>query len=150
MVAFVGSFAVGLVLIAAIVFYAQKRPVDASLTWGEAMVASVFVFFCFFWAYGVVPQTWFNFYSGELKWRPDEFLIAPSGDPDWFKAPFSFSRGALAEILMTVIYGFFLTAHVGLFMLWNRRGKLQESQRRRALLRGRSGARRLARPGQTS
>ncbi len=150
MVAFVGSFAVGLALIAAIVGYAQKRPTTEPLTWGQAMVAAVFVFFCFFWAYGVVPQTWFNFYSGELKWRPDQLLIAPHGSPDWFKAPFTLSRAAVAEILMTVIYGFFLTAHVGLFILWNRRGKVQEAKARRAALRSASGGRRLARPGQMS
>lgn len=150
MVAFVGSFAVSFALIAAVVGYARKRPLDATLTWGEAMVAAVFVFFCFFWAYGVVPQTWFNFYSGELKWRPDQLLIAPSGSPEWFKAPFTLSRAAVAEILMTVIYGFFLTAHVGLFILWNRRGKLVQAQQRRAALRGASGRRRLARQGQMS
>ena len=151
MVAFAGSFAVSLVFIGAVFAYSKKRPANAPLTWGEAMVASVFAFFCFFWAYGVVPQTWILYSANELKMSPDHILIGHGGSL-LNAGPVKFSLGGLADILTTMIYGFYLTAHIALFMAWNHRGKTQEARRRKQLVRGESSGRRrsLARPGQTS
>jgi hypothetical protein len=50
-----------------------------------------------------------------------------------------------------VIYGFYLTASIALFIIWNKRGKTQEEARRKQLVRGgASGRRALARQGQSS
>jgi hypothetical protein len=53
MVALVTSTLVMLVMVGAIFPYMKRRPVGTPLTWGEAMFASVYVFFILFWAYGV-------------------------------------------------------------------------------------------------
>ena len=150
MVAFVGSFAVSLVLIGVVVAYSKRRPADVPVTWGEAMVASVFVFFCFFWAYGVVPQTWILYSANELKMSPDHIIIGHGGTL-LDGGPIKFSLGGLADIITTMIYGFYLTMSVVLFIVWNNRGKAQEKARRKQLVRGgASGRRALARPGQPS
>ena len=146
MVAFVGSFLVVFVMIGAVVAYGNKRPAGAPLTWGEAMVGSVFVFFCLFWAYGVVPESWILWSANELKWRPDQFLTGPHGT--LVKGPISFSKGGLADLITVLIYGFMINAQVVLFVFWNKRGKLQASAARDAAAKG--GRRRglLARKGQ--
>jgi hypothetical protein len=149
-VAFVGSFAVSLVLIGAVLAYSKRRPAGSPVTWGEAMVASVFVFFCFFWAYGVVPQTWILYSANELKMSPDHIIIGHGGTL-LDGGPVKFSLGGLADIITTVIYGFYLTASIALFIIWNKRGKTQEEARRKQLVRGgASGRRALARQGQSS
>ena len=55
MVAFVVSLVFTLAFLGAAFAYSRRRPPGATLTWGEAMVASAYVFFVMFLAYGVVP-----------------------------------------------------------------------------------------------
>ncbi len=146
MVAFIGSFIVAFILIGAIVWYGRRRPAGKPVTWGEAMVGATFVFFCMFWAYGVVPEAWINFFQNDLEWRPDQFLAGPHGT--LLKGPISFSKAALGDVITTVIYAFMIGAHISLFSFWNRRGKLQQDEARRAA--ARRGTRRplLSRKGQ--
>lgn len=146
MVAFIGSFIVAFILIGAIVWYGRRRPASKPVTWGEAMVGATFVFFCMFWAYGVVPEAWINFFQNDLEWRPDQFLAGPHGT--LLKGPISFSKAALGDVITTVIYAFMIGAHISLFSFWNRRGKLQQDEARRAA--ARRGTRRplLSRKGQ--
>ena len=56
MVAFVASLIVTALVVGGILAYQQRRPADQVLTWGEAMLGSVAVFFLMFWVYGVVPH----------------------------------------------------------------------------------------------
>ena len=56
MVAFIASVLVMVLLTALVIPMAKRRPVGTPLTWGEAMVASVYAFFLMFWVYGVVPH----------------------------------------------------------------------------------------------
>lgn len=146
MVAFIGSFIVALVLIAAIVAYGRRRPAGKPVTWGEAVVAGAFVFFCMFWAYGVVPEAWINYFQNDLKWRPDQLLIGPHGT--LFRGPVSFSKAALGDVITTVIYAFMIGADIALFMFWNRRGKLQADEARRDAVRHGGRRARLNRKGQ--
>ena len=146
MVAFVGSFLVVFLMIGAVVAYGNKRPAGVPVTWGEAMVGAVIVFFCLFWAYGAVPQAWMSWSANELKWRPDQYLTGPNGS--LVKGPISFSKGGLADLITVLIYGFMINAQVVLFIFWNKRGKLQADAARDDAVRG--GRRRgiLSRKGQ--
>jgi hypothetical protein len=145
-VAFIGSFLVALVLIGVIVWYGRRRPAGKPITWGEAMVGATFAFFCFFWAYAVVPEAWINFFQNDLEWRPDQYLAGPDGT--LLKGPIAFSKAALGDVITTVIYAFMVGAHLSLFSFWNRRGKLQADEARRDA--ARRGTRRplLSRKGQ--
>ncbi len=146
MVAFIGSFVVAFILIGVIVSYGRRRPADKPVTWGEAMIAAVFVFFCFIWAYGVVPEAWINYFQNDLQWRPDQLLTGPQGT--LLKGPISFSKAALGDVITTIIYAFMIGTHITLFSFWNKRGRLQAEAARRDD--ARSGGRRplLSRKGQ--
>lgn len=148
MVSFVGSMLVAFAMVAAVVAYGRKRTAGTPVTWGEAMVGSVIVFFCLFWAYGVVPETWILWSANELKWRPDHFLTGPHGT--LLKGPISLSMAGLGDIITVLIYGMMLNAQVGLFIFWNRRGKIQEAEKRTKAVRGNRSRGLLARKGQLS
>ncbi len=147
MVAFVGSFLVIFLLIGAVVWYGNKRPAPSPVTWGEAMVGAVFVFFGLFWAFGVVPQAWILWSANELKWRPDHYLTGPGGT--LLKGPISFSMAGLGDIITLLIYGFMLNAYAVLVVFWNKRAQVQAKARRTEEIRGgRRGL--LTRKGQLS
>jgi len=59
MVEFIVSLVITALLLSVYHWYDKKAPVDKKMTWGEAMIASVYVFAVFFWVYGVVPHFWY-------------------------------------------------------------------------------------------
>ena len=81
MVAFVISVMISVLLVAPIMVYARRRPIDAELTWGEAMVAATYVFFLLFWVYGVVPHQWLQWADSELT-GAEAALDSPEGPRD--------------------------------------------------------------------
>ena len=127
MVAFVGSILVTVIMAAGIAWYGKRRPVGKPLTWGEAMAASVYVFFLLFWAYGVVPDRWLAWADNELRWRPDKLLFGPGeilkprAEGGWL--PFTITWQTVRDIIATLIYGVMLTANAAGFVLWQNRGK---------------------------
>ncbi|MGH9246089.1 MAG: hypothetical protein ACRD29_17595 [Acidimicrobiales bacterium] len=144
MVALISSFLVGMVGIGAILWYGRRREIGAGLTWGEAIAGSTFAFFLMFWWYGVIPHQWLTWSGNELNWRPDALLFQP-GDWNSFLddvlnfvlpgsdyefpgtlPPFTMSKETVAHIIVTVIYGVALGAHVFLFMWWQGRGQRRE------------------------
>jgi hypothetical protein len=106
----------------AVVRYGKRRPVGAPLTWGEAIAAATFSFLLFFWAYGVVPHQWLTYAGNELRWRTDKLLLGPGKIFDRF-LPFTLNYEVIAHIIVVGIYGFFLTAHVAMWSIWQNRGK---------------------------
>jgi putative effector of murein hydrolase LrgA (UPF0299 family) len=120
MVAFIGSFVISLICLGVVVGYSKKRPADAPLTWGEAMLAAAFVFFALFWSFGVVPHTWFNWSANELHWASNKILAAPHGAG--ITLPFVVTKADIADIVMVAIYGFMLTNAVIGWKIWQGRG----------------------------
>ena len=135
MVAFVVSFAIALLGIGAIVLYGRRRPVGAPLSWGEALAAATYVFALMFWAYGVVPHQWLVWANNELRWTPSKKIVTV-GQWEIFNAPmppFTVDAEKLRDVVVVVIYGFYLTMHVALWMLWQNRGKRAEQRAQREL-----------------
>jgi len=136
-VAFVGSFIVALLGMGIVVAYGKRRPVGASLTWGEAIPAATFSFALMLWVYGVVPNQWLQWANNELEWNSAKVLVragqfTPLGD--WLRLPpFSMSYETLSHIIVAGIYGIFLGAHVAMWSMWNKRGKKAEQQAQRQL-----------------
>jgi hypothetical protein len=129
-IAFVLSLLIALVgFWGALRYGKRRRPLDASLSWGEAMVSSAFVFALMFWSYGVVPHQWLTWAGNELNWRPDVALVGPelpfTGDEGMFEylLPFSINYETLNHTVAVLIYGLFLTLHVAGWALWQDRGK---------------------------
>ena len=127
MVVFVASLIITFGLLALIVPMAKRRPVGTPLTWGEAMVASVYAFFLMFWAYGLVPHLWLEWSGNELGWRPDKILygpldiVKPQSMGGWF--PVTITYQTIRDIVATLIYVVLLGLQIFLWAWWQNRGK---------------------------
>ena len=64
-------------LIAGGVLYGKRRPVGKPLSWGEGMLAAIYVFFAMFMAYAVVPNQWLLHAQNGLGWRTDKKVYGP-------------------------------------------------------------------------
>jgi hypothetical protein len=126
-VAIVSALLILVVLCALLVPMAKRRPVGTPLTWGEAMVASVYAFFLMFWAYGVIPHLWLTWADNELQWRPDKLLfgpgaiLKPQAQGGWF--PMTLSYQTLRDLIAVLIYVIFLGGQMFLWAYWQNRGK---------------------------
>ena len=129
--ALVLSWLIALALTAGILEYAKRRPADAPLTWGEANVGAVYVFFLLFWAYGVVPHQWLTYADNELGWRVDKLLVGPTGigftNGEGLLAwalPFELTYLFVRDIIAVTIYGAILAGNVAMWNVWQNRGKV--------------------------
>lgn len=122
-VAFTGSLIVMFILAGIVVLYSKRRPKDAYLSWGEAMVASVFCTFGLFWAFGVVPHQWLIYSGSELAMRSDAILAGPNstGLMEW--SPIVISKQTLADLIAVSLYGLAFTLTVILWAVWQNRGQ---------------------------
>jgi hypothetical protein len=121
-VAFTGSLLVAIAMAAGVVVYAKRRPVGTPLSWGEAMAAAMYCTFGMFWAFGVVPDRWLTYAQGSLAMRSDAILAGP-GSTGWLKdIPIVISKGVVADIVATMIYGAATTGVVALWAVWQGRG----------------------------
>ena len=123
MVAFICTLLVGFAGVAAVVLFGGRRPVGAPLSWGEAMAAAVFAMFLFVWWYAVIPHQWLTWAGNELGWRTDKLLLEPTGNQ-----PLTVSYQAVRDLVAVVIYGVGIALHVGLWALWNDRGKRKPAE----------------------
>ncbi len=122
MVALISSSLLGiLVFVIPFAYFYKRRPTGAPLTWGQAMVASVWAFFLMFWWYGVVPHQWLTLADNEWAWRPDRAWNGP-GDI-MTKLPFNMSYLIARDLIAVVIYLVIIGANVAVWMMWQNRGK---------------------------
>ena len=127
MVALITSILVGLLLTWGILWYAKKRPVGTPVTWGEAMVGAVYVFFLAFVAYGVIPHQWLTLAENELSWRADRTFLGP-GDilkpkSQGGQFPFDVTYRTVSDSIAAVFYIVFLGTQIKLWGIWQSRGK---------------------------
>jgi hypothetical protein len=116
------SIVATLLVAVVVIVVGKRRPPGTYLTWGEAMVAAVWVFWGMFLAYGIVPHQWLDYADRELQWRKDKIVFGPFDIIDTL-LPFTISYEAVRDIVATVIYGLFITAQVLLFAWWQKRGQ---------------------------
>jgi len=62
-------FTIGLYL------WAKRRPVGQGLTWGEAFLGALVVFFYALVIYALVPNAWLQWCTSGLRWRSDKIGI---------------------------------------------------------------------------
>lgn len=131
MVAFVGSILVMILLASLIVPMAKRRPVGTPLTWGEAMVGSVWAYLLMFWGFGLVPHLWLTWADNELGWRPDRIvygpgdILKPQSMEGWL--PFTITYQTIRDLIAVTIYGILLVALVWMWIWWQNRGKRAEA-----------------------
>ena len=131
MVAFALSIVVTVALVGVILAYAKRRPVGTPVTWGEAMFGAMIVFFGMFWIYGVVPHQWLAWADNELNWRTDKLFVGPGGilraQAQGGAFPFTITYVVIRDIIASAIYVVGVGAQVGLWMIWQNRGKRAEA-----------------------
>lgn len=127
MTAFVASIFISGVLLAIVILVGKRRAPNTPLTWGEALLAGVFVFGLLLMVYGVVPNQWLQFADKDLKWRSDKLGI-PTG-PLPFAHHILLAKGikfggrgrilvtaqAIRDLVATVIY---IVAGLGQYYMW--------------------------------
>lgn len=125
--AFLFSFALTLALTGLVFVYGKRRPIGTPVSWGEAMIGSVYAFFVMFLAYGVVPHQWLVHVQNELGWQSDKMLNGPG---DIFKSqanggsfPFDINYLQVGDIIVTGIYGLFLGMQIYVWVWWQKRGQ---------------------------
>jgi hypothetical protein len=123
--AFLFSLILTTVMAVVAIPFGKRRPKGAPVTWGEAMVGSVYVFFVMFLAFGVVPHQFIVHADNDLGWRKDKMLNGPF---DLLKAqanggnfPFTISYEAVRDILVVVIHVYFIALMIYLFVWWQKR-----------------------------
>jgi hypothetical protein len=122
-----------LIIGTAIVFFVgNRRPPGTPLTWGEAIIASTFIFGLMLLAYGIVPNEWLKWADNQLLWRPDKLLLAISSKGIKFgqtstaiggRGRITVTYQALRDIIAATIYILMLGLHVGLWVAFQKRGR---------------------------
>ncbi len=137
MAALLTSTIFSLLMSFAIFAYARRRPIGTPVTWGEAMVGAVYVFFLAFLAYGVIPHQWLTLAENEWGFRADRILFGPGdivrpiSQGGWF--PFDITYRALSDIVATLFYVVFLGVQIWMWAAWQNRGKTAEARTKAAL-----------------
>jgi len=125
--AFLVSLALTLVLTFGALLYGKRRPIGTPFSWGESMLASVYVFGVMFIAYGIVPDRFIQHADKNLGWSKQKLLfgpfdiLKPKVYGGWF--PFTVSYQELRDIVVVVIHAVFFALQVWVWIVWQNRGK---------------------------
>lgn len=121
MVAFVFSVLATILACAVIPWYAKRRAPGTPLSWGEANIAALYVFFVMFLAWGIMPHQWLTYADNDLQWRRDKILLGPGDIID--KLPFTMTYEVIRDLIAVGIYGITLGGMIALWAMWQNRGK---------------------------
>jgi hypothetical protein len=147
-VAFYGSLLALIASIGLVMAYGKTRPVGTPVTWGEAMIGSLVLFWIMVLAYGIVPDVFIKWADKDLQWRSDAVGI-PAGKlqdllpsrlsnhyynhqrnvffPDGItflgRGRIKISKEQIRDIIAATIYIVLLGAHMKLWVMWQNRNK---------------------------
>ena len=79
--AFLTALIASILLTLAVIPYGKRRPVGKPLSWGEAMLGSIYAFGVLFLAFGVVPHQWIDHADKDLGWSKDNIIYGPGRHP---------------------------------------------------------------------
>lgn len=127
-VAFLTSFAAAILLTLVVIPIGKRRPVGKTLSWGEAMVASVYAFGVMFLAFGIVPHQWIDHADKNLGWSKDKILYGPAGilKPQSVGGwnPITLQYEAIRDIVVVVIHVIFFGLIIFIWSWWQKRGQV--------------------------
>jgi len=130
--AFLFSLALTIILTGLIFVYGNRRPIGTPVSWGEAMVGSVYAFFVMFIAYGVVPHQFLVHVQNELGWQSDKPFLGPGSI---FKSqaaggsfPFDINYLQIGDIAAAGIYGLFLGVQIYMWTWWQKRDTTKSTE----------------------
>ncbi len=125
--AFLVSLIVATLLALVVIPYGKRRPVDKKASWGEAMVASVYVTGVMFVAFGIVPHQWIDHADKDLGWDRTNLIygpgdiLRPTAEGGWF--PITLQYEAVRDIIVVLIHVYFFGLLLFLWSWWQKRGE---------------------------
>ncbi|MGH9165663.1 MAG: hypothetical protein ACRDZW_09155 [Acidimicrobiales bacterium] len=130
MVAFLVSLIITASMGAVVLVVARRRPPGTPMTWGQAVLAAVFLFALMLMMYGVVPNQWLQWSGNELGWRSDSFGV-PTPFGRLFVDGISFggrgriliSAQSIGDIVAATIYIVFFVGQLAGWLMWQKRGR---------------------------
>jgi hypothetical protein len=129
--AFIFSFILSSVLALAVIPYSKRRPKGTPVSWGEAMLAAVYVFGVMFLAFGVVPHQWIAHSDANLAWTKSKIIYGPF---DILKPkalgghfPFTASYEAIRDTVVVVLHVWYFGLIIYLWGVWQKRGDAKPS-----------------------
>lgn len=130
--AFIVSFVAATVLTLAIIPFGKRRPVDKPFLWGDALLASTYVFGLMFLAYGMVPHQWIDHADKDLGWSRDKLLLGPGEilKPQSMGGwnPITLQYEAVRDIIVVVIHAFFFGLMIFVAVWWQKRGEVKPKE----------------------
>ena len=131
MTALIVSIVASLLMAGGISWYFGRRDPAQDLSWGEASLLSVYVFFLFFLVFGIVPHQWLTLAENEWSFRADRIwdawgLITAQSQGGWF--PFEITYRVLSDSVAALIYIVFLIGMTVMWLQWQDRGKVQKAE----------------------
>ncbi len=126
MTALIVSTVISLLMAGAFALWSSRRDPENHMTWGEASMMSVYVFFVFFLVFGIVPHQWLTLAENEWSFRADRIwdawgLITAKSQGGWF--PFEITYRVLSDSVAALIYIAFLTGMIVMWVQWQERAK---------------------------
>lgn len=131
-VAFLFSFFLSTALALVAIPYSKRRPVGKPTTWGEAMLASTYVFAVMFVAFGVVPHQWIDHADKDLGWDKNKLLYGPGdifkpqSQGGWF--PITLQYEAIRDVVVVVIHLWYFGLMLFLWSVWQKRGQTKSTE----------------------
>jgi hypothetical protein len=127
--AFLTALIATLVLSFAIIPFGKRRPVDKPLVWGDALLASTYVFGLLFLAFGILPHQWIDHADKDLGWSRDKLIYGPGGILKPTSAggwnPITLQYEALRDIVVVLIHLVLFGLFIYLAIWWQKRGEVK-------------------------
>jgi hypothetical protein len=127
--AFLVSLVAAVVLSLVVIPWGRRRPVGASFSWGEAMLAGTYSFGVLFLSFGIVPHQWIDHADKDLGWSRDKLLYGPGGilKPEsaggW--NPITLQYQAVRDIIVVLLHVLFFGVFIYLAIWWQKRGEVK-------------------------
>jgi len=123
--AFLFSFVLTTAMSLVVIPVGKRRKFDRKATWGEAMIASAYIFLVLFLAFGVVPHQFIDHADKELGWRKDKLVYGPfdilKSDTVGGSFPITINYEAIRDIVVVGIHFFYIGLMIYLFAWWQKR-----------------------------
>jgi hypothetical protein len=131
-VAFLVAFFASIGLTLAAMWYGKRRPVGKPVSWGEAMLAAVYVFGVMFLAFGIVPHQWIDHADKNLGWSRDRIVMGPGGilEPQALGGvlPLTITYEAIRDIVVVLLHALYFGLIIFLWSWWQKRGQVKTAE----------------------
>jgi hypothetical protein len=130
--AFLTALIATLVLSLVIIPYGKRRPVGTPFSWGEAMLATTYLFGVLFLAFGILPHQWIDHADKDLGWSKDNIIYGPGGilKPEsaggW--NPITLQYEAVRDIVAVLIHAVLFALYIYLAIWWQKRGEVKPKE----------------------